>query len=161
MGNIFAASEVVELGIQIEKNGRDFYQRLTQQTDNTKARDIFQFLGKEEEKHILAFEGILSRLQQYQPQEAYPGEYFAYMKSLSEEYVFTQKATGEKLARLTKTDKEAVEKGIGFEKSSITFYEGMIKLVPPYEQKVIDELIAQEQEHLRQLSELKNALRGV
>ncbi len=28
MGNIFAGSEIVELGIQIEKNGRDFYNTL-------------------------------------------------------------------------------------------------------------------------------------
>ena len=28
MGNIFAGSEIVELGVQIEKNGRDFYQAL-------------------------------------------------------------------------------------------------------------------------------------
>lgn len=28
MGNIFAGSEIVEMGIQIEKNGRDFYNKI-------------------------------------------------------------------------------------------------------------------------------------
>ncbi len=32
MGNIFAGSEIVELGIQIEKNGRDFYNTLIKQS---------------------------------------------------------------------------------------------------------------------------------
>jgi len=158
MGNIFAASEIVELGIQIEKNGRDFYAGLAEQSDHPKARDIFQFLGKEEEKHILVFEGILKKIEQYQPAEVYPGEYFAYMKSLADEHIFTREDIGEQEARLAKSDKEAIVKGIGFEKDSITFYQGMKKVVPDYGQKVIDELIAQEESHLRKLSELEKTL---
>ena len=37
MGNIFAGSEIVELGIQIEKNGRDFYNTLVSQSKSQKA----------------------------------------------------------------------------------------------------------------------------
>ena len=32
MGNVFAGSEIVELGIQIEKNGKDFYNILVNQS---------------------------------------------------------------------------------------------------------------------------------
>jgi len=158
MGNIFAASEVVELGIQIEKNGRDFYNTLVKQSKNQKAQDIFKYLAGEEEKHIAVFQKILSSLENYQPAEAYPGEYFAYMSALAGEYVFTQINKGEEIAKGIKNDKEAVEKGIGFEKDSIIFYEGMKKVVPDYDQKVVDELIAQEQKHLRQLAELKKKI---
>ena len=158
MGNIFAASEVVELGIQIEKNGRDFYNTLVKQSKNQKVQDIFKYLAGEEEKHIAVFQKILSSLENYQPAEAYPGEYFAYMSALAGEYVFTQRNKGEEIAKGIKSDKEAIEKGIGFEKDSIIFYEGMKKVVPDYDQKVVDELIAQEQKHLRQLAELKKKI---
>ena len=47
---------------------------------------------------------------------------------------------------------------IGFEKDSIIFYEGMKKAVPASWHKVIDNLIVQEQNHLRQLSFLKKKL---
>lgn len=157
MGNIFAASEIVELGIQIEKNGRDFYNALADKSKSAKAKEIFQYLSGEEEKHILVFQKILDSVEKYEPAETYPGEYFAYMNALASEYVFTQKDKGAQIARSTKTDKEAVDLGIGFEKDSIIFYEGIKKTVPEYEQKIVDELIAQEQKHLLQLVDLKKS----
>jgi len=158
MGNIFAGSEIIEIGIQIEKNGRDFYNTLAKQSKNPSAAKIFQYLAQEEEKHITVFKKILDSVEKYESAEAYTGEYFAYMSALAGEYVFTQRDKGEEAARAIKSDKEAVDKGIGFEKDSIIFYEGVIKSVPEYDRKIVEELIAQEQNHLRQLTDLKKTL---
>ena len=155
MGNIFAGSEVVELGIQIEKNGKDFYQALAAQSKVPKARDTFVFLAKEEEKHISVFQSILGRTQGYEPPQSYPGEYLAYMNALASDQVFTQKDKGRGVALAIKTDKEAVNMAMGFEKDSIIFYQGMKDMVPGHEQKIIDELIAQEQAHVIRLSALR------
>jgi rubrerythrin len=155
---IFAGSEIVEIGIQIEKNGKDFYDTLAGSPGNEKAKEIFAFLSKEEAKHIIAFQKILASVEQYEPAEAYPGEYFAYMRALASEHVFTQKDKGKELAKKVKSVKEAVDMGIGFEKDSIIFYEGMKKVVPSFDVKILDELIAQEQSHLRKLTELKSTL---
>lgn len=158
MGNVFAGSEIVELGIQIEKNGRDFYNTLIGQSKNQNAKDIFKYLTGEEQKHIATFQKILNSVQKYEPQEAFPGEYFAYMNALASEYVFTQKDKGSQVAKDTKSDKEAIGLGIGFEKDSIIFYEGMKKVVPQHDYRLLDELVAQEQDHLRKLSALKPSL---
>jgi rubrerythrin len=155
MGNIFAGSEIVEIGIQIEKNGRDFYNVLVGKSKSDKAKEIFKFLAQEEEKHILIFQGILEKTEKYEPPESYPGEYFAYMNSLASEYVFTKKDKGKEIAERTKSDGEAADLGIGFEKDSIIFYGGMKRVVPEYEHKLVDELIMQEQNHLRKLVDLK------
>ena len=155
MGKIFAGSEIVEMGIQIEKNGRDFYSTLAVQSKNQKSKDIFKYLEGEEEKHIGAFQKVLDSVQKYEPPEAYPGEYFAYMNALASSHVFTQKDKGKELAKTITSDEEAIERGIRAEIDSIIFYEGMKKVVPEHECKVIDELIKQEQDHLRQLSGLK------
>ncbi len=156
MGNIFSGSEIVELGVQIEKNGRDFYNALVIQSKDVKARDIFKFLSGEEEKHILTFQNILKSVEKYEPPESYPGEYFAYMNALAGEYVFTQKDKGKELARQASSDIEAINLGIRFEKDSIIFYEGMKKVIPEYDLKVIEQLINQEKTHLQILSDLKN-----
>jgi rubrerythrin len=158
MGNIFSASEVVELGIQIEKNGRDFYNTLVRQSQSEKAQDVFKFLAGEEERHILVFQGILEKVQKYEPAGLGADEYYAYMNALASEHIFTQKDKGEEAARAIKTDTEAIEKGIRFEEDSIVFYEGMKKTVPEYDQKVIDELIRQEQIHLKRLIDLKSKI---
>ena len=158
MVNIFRGSEIVELGIQIEKNGRDFYSTLVKQSKNQKAKETFKYLAGEEEKHIAVFQNILDSVHKYEPPETYPGEYFAYMNALASDYVFTQKEKGKEIAKRTRSDKEAINLGIGFEKDSILFYEGMRKVVPPYDHKIVNELISQEQDHLRQLSNLKKNL---
>ncbi len=158
MRKIFAGSEVVELGIEIEKNGRDFYNALAGQSKNAKAQDVFKFLAGEEEKHIAVFQEILEKAQRSQPQGLNSDDYYAYMNALASEYVFTQKDKGREIARAIKTDREAVEKGIGFEKDSIIFYEGLKKAVSDHDVKIVDALIVQEQEHLRQLTELSKTI---
>ena len=158
MGNIFAGSEIVELGIQIEKNGRDFYDTLAAQSKNQKAAELFKYLKGEEEKHIVVFQKILEKTENYQPVESYPGEYFAYMNALASDYVFTKEDRGKEIAKKIKSDREGVDIGIGFEKDSILFYEGMKKTVPEHERKTVDELVMQEQNHLRQLLDLRKTL---
>jgi len=158
MVNIFAGNEIVELGIQIEKNGRDFYNTLVEGSKNQKAKEKFKYLAGEEEKHIAVFQKILDSVHKYEPPETYPGEYFAYMNALARDYVFTEKDKGREVAKNVKGDKQAIELGIRFEKDSIIFYTGMKRVVPEYDHKIVDKLISQEQDHLRQLSELKESL---
>ena len=154
MGNVFKGSEIVELGVEIEKNGRDFYNTLVGRSKEQKAKDLFKFLAGEEEKHIVVFEKILSGLEKDNPTDSYPGEYDSYMKTLAGEQIFTQKDKGAQVAESTKSDKEAIELGIKFEKDSIAFYEGMKKVVKEHDHKIIEQIIEQERAHLRQLSDL-------
>jgi rubrerythrin len=158
VGDIFRASEVVEIGIQIEVNGKDFYDTLVKQTENEKAKALFKYLAKEEEKHIIAFQRILDVVQTYEPAEAYTDEYFAYMGALAEEHVFTKKDKGVETAKNITNNEEAVELAISFEKDSIIFYDGVKKAVHENEHKIIDSLIDQEKTHLNKLMDLKNSL---
>ncbi|MFH1889213.1 MAG: ferritin family protein [Candidatus Omnitrophota bacterium] len=158
MGNIFAASEIVEIGIQIEENGRDFYDTLSTQSKNEKSKKIFRYLAKQEEEHKEVFQKLLGSIEKYEPAEAYPGEYFAYMNSLAIASVFTQKDKGKEIAMKVKNEQEAIDIGMQAEKDSIVFYEGMKKVTSEHNHNVVDEVIAQEQEHLRQLLELKTTL---
>jgi len=158
MGNIFAGSEIVQLGIQIEKNGQDFYNTLSAQTKNEKAKGLFEFLAGEEAKHIQVFKKILEKTAKYEPVGLDADEYYAYMNALASEHVFTQKDKGAEIARQIKNDKEAVQKGIGFEEDSIVFYMAARKIIPQYDQKIVDQLISQEEIHLRQLIDIKSKL---
>ncbi len=59
MGNIFTGSEIIELGVQIEKNGKDFYNTLLEKSESQKAKEIFQYLAGEEDKHIAVFQKMV------------------------------------------------------------------------------------------------------
>lgn len=158
MGNLFSGSEVVELGVQIEKNGKDFYDAVIEKSKSNKAKKIFQYLSGEEAKHIVTFKSILESVKKYEPPESYPGEYFAYMNALAGDYVFTQKGKGKEVAEKAKGDKDAVALGIKFEKDSVIFYEHMKDVVPDDEHEVVNELITQELGHLKRLYKLRDEL---
>jgi len=155
MVNVFSASEVVEMGIRIEENGRDFYNGVSDLSKSPDAKQVFKLLASEEKDHIKRFENILSNVKKYEPSEAYPNEYFAYIKSLSGEHVFTKEKRGSEIAKKIKTEPEAIELGIGFEKDSILFYQEMKKFVLEPEQGIIEKLLEEEKRHLRMLVELR------
>jgi len=155
---MLAGSEIVELAIQIEINGRDFYNALAEKSKVAGAQRVFRYLAGEEEKHIEKFKTILESLQRYEPKEAYTDEYFAYMNSLAEGCIFTQKDRGAASAKNTKNEIEAVDLAVRFEEDSVSFYGGMKKLVPDSDKKILDELIAQENGHIETLAELRTNL---
>jgi len=150
--NSYSGSEIVQMGIEIEKNGKAFYDTLTAKTTHDDAKKIFEYLSYEEEKHIDAFQRILNTVQQYEQPENYTGEYFDYMNALAKEHVFTQANKGVEIAEKIKDDKEAIAIAKKFESDSIIFYEGMKKAVSEKEHKLLDMLIGQEREHLEKLT---------
>lgn len=158
MSGIFKGSEIVELGVQIEKNGLKFYESLANSSQNEKVRESCRYLAGEEKKHIEDFEKLLPSLERYVPPESYPGEYEAYVKALSEEHVFTNDKVVKDMIQKAPGDKEAIQIAIGFEKDSILFFGEMSRFIPGKDQNVIEELIRQEREHLRKLSELKKTI---
>jgi len=159
MKNVFTVSEVVEIGIQIERNGKDFYNAAAKKSKNQIARDTFAYLEGEEEQHIVVFNGIRERIQDYKPEEAYTGEYFSYMNALASEHVFLKDNINELIAKEIESDIQVIDVGIKAEKDSILFYESMKKMVPQGDHAVIDVLIAQEQNHLRRLHDMKSIIK--
>ena len=154
----FSIAEIVELAVQIEKNGRGFYNLLADKSKEKKASEIFKHLAEEEGRHIEDVKAIRESTVIYEPYESYPQEYFAYMNALAAEHVFTKEGTGEDKAKEITTDKEAIDVGLGFEKISILFYEGMKRLFSGNDIKIINKLIDQEKNHVTHLWELRSML---
>ncbi|MDD5633769.1 MAG: ferritin family protein [Candidatus Omnitrophica bacterium] len=155
MEKTFSACEIIELGIQIEKNGKDFYSELAKKTNKKEVKSVLLFLSSEEAKHIDIFKKLSTRACSYNPSQAYTDEYFAYLRSLADSYVFTKKDKGVEIAAKIKEDKEGVDLGVRFEKDSILFYQEMKKFVPENDKALIETLIEEEKKHLSRLCALK------
>ena len=158
MPDSFAPGEIVEIAVQIEINGRDFYEIVAKHSKNKKAKDVFLYLASEEAEHEKRFREILNTVKTYEPKEAYPEEYFAYMRSLADNRVFTGKEMGRETAKSVRGEKDAVDLGINAEKYSIEFYEGMKKLVSTKDKNAVDVIINEEKKHLDTLNGLKEGL---
>jgi len=158
--NIFKASELLKIAVQIEKNGLAFFNEIKGKVRSFTAQETFDSLAKQELEHQKAFEGMLQKVGDYQPAESYSGEYAMYLEALAGENIFTKDEGIKNIAKGLNSDSEAIQIGIGFEKDSIIFYNDMKKFVPSQDQGTVDRIIEEEKKHLAKLVQLKKEVKS-
>ena len=157
MSVVFSGKEVLEIAIQIEKNGYTFYSQAAKKVTDKTARELIEWLAQEEKSHIGRFEDILSS---FNPEEldmspAEFEEYSLYLKALADARVFTTELKAEEAAREVKSGKEAIDLAIGFEKDSLLFLHGIRMMVKGPDAVIVEDLQREEMLHLKKLVELK------
>ena len=123
-----------------------------------KPKKVFEYLAVEESKHVKVFSKILNSVQDYEPVELYPEEYFAYLKKIADQSVFTKKDKGHEVAAGIKDSEEAVKMAVSFEEESIRFFEEAKKAVSAEDELLIDKIILQEENHIKKLNDLKKTV---
>ncbi|MFN3966259.1 MAG: ferritin-like domain-containing protein [Endomicrobiia bacterium] len=154
----FKASELVEFAIQIEKNGEAFYLAVSKKTKSQEIKEAFIYLAQEEVRHRKIYEGLLKTVENYQPREIYPEEYFQYLRAYADQHIFVKNNEIEEKASKVKSDIEAIDIALGFEKDSILFYIEMRNFVPDNEKPIIDKIIEEEHRHYTKLTEVKKII---
>ena len=147
----FSGSEIIEVAIQIERNGSTFYRSLAESLDQKDIKDLFTHLADEEEEHIKSFQALHDSFKEYKPSNSDEEEYYAYIKSLSDRNVFTKKEGIDEIIKKIKGKEDALNMAMGFEKDSIVFFTEIHDLVKRTDKIAINELIRQEREHLKKL----------
>ena len=159
MPEIFKAAEILKTAIRIEENGIIFYHEMIKKFKEKDLQDIFLFLADEDERHRKIFEDMLSKSEQYEMVDSYPGEYDAYLHAFADEHVFSKEKTGELMAKKTKDIKEAIRFGIEVELDSINYYQEIKHFVPDYQKDTIEKIIEEERSHFLKLSDIKKTLK--
>ena len=155
MDRSFSGCEIVELGVQIENSGRDFFGDMAKKALDPGARKVFALLSEEDARHAEVFRKIFDSKCVYRPQGAYPEEYFAYMKALVNDYVSAQKEMAADMDEAAADETAALDAGIRYVKDAILFYESVKALAAGKDRATIDELIREEKSHLARLGELR------
>ncbi len=158
MSVFFKASELVEFAIQIEKNGEAFYLAVSKKTESQEIKETFIYLAQEEVMHRKTYEELLKTVENYQPKEIYPEEYFLYLKAYADQHIFVKNNEIEEKASKVKSNVEAIDIALGFEKDSILFYLEMRNFVSDSEKPIIDKIIEEERKHYVKLTEVKKVI---
>ena len=156
------ADEVFEVGLEIERNGKHFYELAAEQVTEPGVKDLCRELAAWEDQHVSLFETLRRKL----PPEAREGAAFdpngeevAYVKAVADSHVFLQDREIGDLVADCRSGKEVLDLAISFEKDSVTFYTAMKALVPPHEgQAHVEKLIQEELKHIAILSARKKEL---
>ncbi|KAF0121284.1 MAG: hypothetical protein FD151_1306 [bacterium] len=147
----FSGGEIIEVALQIERNGLAFYRSMAGSTEHGDVKNLFNHLADEEEKHIKSFQSLYKYFKDYKPTIRDEEEYYDYIRMLAAMNVFTKKEGIHEVLNKVKDKKDALDMAIGFEKESILFFVGIKGLAREPQRDAIEELVHQEQEHLRKL----------
>lgn len=155
-GNI-SARELIGIAIGVEERGIAFYDVMARSTDDPGAGQVFQHLTDMERRHARIFQEMLEQANGLaiaaNAQDNQP-----YLDSLVASSIFTDDLATSEMATRVSNDIEAVELAIVAEKDSILFYYQLREMMTEPARVTIDRVIAEEKQHLEQLTGIKREL---
>jgi rubrerythrin len=150
---LFSASDILDMAIEMERIGYRFYDALSKHASDDEGSAMFRWLANEELNHEKDFAQLRDKVASQTLPESYPGEWQAYVQALVESRTILGDEDIKRLA-VSANFVEALKVGIALEKDSILLYEALKVYVPEGERKTVEAIIAQEQSHLKRLSDV-------
>ena len=152
----FNASEVFQIAIDIEENGRRFYEKAVGLSDDHEVNTVFAALAQEEAEHLEKFKDLRSQLPETTSEDTVwdpEHEMDQYLQMMADMNVFRSDVDMEEKLSLVGSVEDALKLGIQFEKDSIIFLLSMQEATDESKgRKSIDQLVNEEKEHLKRLS---------
>lgn len=131
MGVALNFEEIIRIGIEIEKNGCDFYKLAAEKIDDAKAKKFLTQLASWEVEHVSIFEQFLQDEQcdtcvseSWYEDETAKG----YFKSIADSHIFL-KSKAESVLENCDTIMDVLKMALQFEKDSIVLYESLKSMV--------------------------------
>jgi len=138
--------EVLELAVRTEVDGQEFYQKVSQKSNNRLVKELFQQLANEEDVHRRKFEEIYEALKKGQnwPDVGIPAEKGKGLKSLFTE---ATKALGIKI-KIAESELESIKMAMDMEIKSYNLYHSRSEeSTLPVEKRFYDALAGEERGH--------------
>ncbi|MEO0089648.1 MAG: ferritin family protein [candidate division WOR-3 bacterium] len=156
----YSINEVLEMAIQIEKSGYQFYSKSKEKTKAEKLKQLFDFLAGEELRHMEAFNEIKNRLKTTPYTLPFDWEEVKlYLKVITDSHFFTGEDKVLNLMERAKNEKELIDLAIAFEKETLLFYYEILNLVAQEETPVVLKLINEEKAHIKKLETIKGEIK--
>ncbi len=152
----FNAAEVFQIAVEIEENGKAFYEKALAKIEDSEVRAIFKDLAQQEVEHKRKFQELKAQLPpQASESTVYDpnNEMAHYLKMMADGHVFrTSENVDEKLAKVQDAV-DALRMAMEFEKDSVIFFLSMQDATEEEKgRQFIGILVKEEQEHLRRLA---------
>ena len=155
----FSGKEILEVALKIELNGEVFYREASKKTTDNDLKDLFIYLQTQEKKHYEDFKHLFQHLKEEDvsgiPKLSDAEEISLYLHAIANTKVFTDPEAGANLGRVITDDSEAIDIAIGLERDSIIYYKEMLNVIKDEDKWLLENIIAQEEEHERLLKEMR------
>ena len=150
----FSIKEIIDLAVQIEETGHEFYSACEKKFADQKFKDLFSFLSGEELKHKKTF--LAMRDQNYSLEGAFDEDYHRYLKAIGGSKIFVRRGNVKKLMDEISSPVEAIQQALADEKQSILFYGELKPLYPLGKEAwtLLDKIMDEERSHVKMLIQL-------
>jgi rubrerythrin len=158
----FNAREIFDIGVQIEVNGKAFYEAAAKKVAETATREFFLELAAWEATHIKLFGELRDALPAgagnaplFDPND----EAALYLQATADSHVFVKNRDMVALVAGCKGPLDIIDIAMTFEKDSVVYYTTMKKVVPKnLGQDKVERLIDEEIKHIGLLSQRRAKL---
>jgi rubrerythrin len=160
MTNIpFSAEETLKIAIEIETNGREFYEEMLEETDDQEINEVFRDLANQEVKHRKTFEEMLGDVETEEGPDLnsllYGELEDSYLSALADSKVFTPANENIEEARRVDNRDELLSIAISLEKDTILYYYEILQNAKNSgDQDLIMDIINEEKSHVKRLAGL-------
>ncbi|MDD3234936.1 MAG: ferritin family protein [Candidatus Cloacimonetes bacterium] len=158
---VYSVNEVIEMAVQIEKNGFAFYHEATKRKDlDAKTKEFIEFLRDQELNHEKLFLNLRDDLDMEILQLSPDWELAAeYLKTIVEGRIFNSESSAIQLAASAKDIYGVVENAITFEKDTLLYFHALAdNIVNPKTKDVLRKIINEEVSHVLKLNDFKKKL---
>ena len=149
---MFNITEIIDLAIQIEKNGEKIYRNALQTVSNPSISEILQKLADEEVQHIEWFSKLKQKVQSIPEDPQLEEMKKSILGSVLGDQSFSLQEVD--LSRIRSTT-DLLKSAIEFEKDTILFYEMIRPLMDDDESlNDLDRIITEENQHIQFFQEI-------
>jgi len=139
--------DLLAVAVKIEGTGYSYYSKLAAKTSGA-LKSLFEELANQERDHEKRFQEIMQKYESEPTLATWQNEEVSgYAETYAKAFIFPELNKEE----VPETMVAALRKAIEVEKDSIIYYNEIKSIVP--ESKAVEEIIKEEKEHLRKLSE--------
>ena len=150
-----SAQAVLKWAMDIETNGKTFYDALAAQATDADVKTLFLDLAYQEERHRVTFERLLERVAaRAASSPTVDADERAQMQRMLSNALMGGEESGITLARQAKDETSAIQAAMAFEKDTLLLFYDLRELVPEGQQAAVTSVINEEKSHLRQLARL-------
>lgn len=152
---VFKAADIIELALQIEKNGEAFYRAVAEKSSSPPIQALFVDLADQEVQHYHFFKKLAQTAwdKPLMTEEVWQ-DYLGYLDATVQSAFFQAEDKSLALAETVEDEKEAIRMAMGFEKETMLFFHDLRDLVPEGDKKTVTRIIMEEKNHLRRLADL-------
>lgn len=148
--------KMFKTALKMEEKGRAFYEKASKEAKDPFGRKIFEMLRDDEEIHINRINLLYKSLKEQNEFSSEWKRFKTSYKALGKIFKELAKRHKKEELKANSTDIPALDIGIELELESISFYKKELEEAKSSKEKAfIEQMVKEEEEHLRTLSEMK------